>query len=705
MAYSDRIEGDILAFVFKAEDGGFAVARVGTPEEVVAVGALAHLHEGQRIVATGQWSVDLKHGRRFKVETLLVEEPRTLRGLEKFLAAAVDGVGEELARRIVEHFGLDTLRVLDDTPARLSEVPGIGEKTLDRIVGAWSSASAGREVEVTLRGHGVPPATIRRVLTMFGKSAVTVVSREPYRLTEVRGIGFRTADAIARAAGIALDDPNRVEAAIHFTLSEAEDGGSCFLPESVLVARLAVLEVGEGAAGMALERMAGLHRIVRHGAPIEADRAVYSVEMERAEARVARRLRERIGASPSAVDVDGVAASVGLTLNGIQRAAVEAAFQHGVSVITGGPGTGKTTIVRVLAALGRNRREAWLLASPTGRAARRLADATGQEAKTIHRLLEYAMRPPGFTRDAARPLEADGVLIDEASMLDIRLMDALIDAIAPGTRLVLVGDVDQLPSVGAGQVLRDLIDSGTIPVTRLTEVYRQAEDSGIIRNAHRINRGDNPLSGEKESGRRDFYVVPREDAVDAQRALLQVVRERLPALGFDPIRDVQVLTPMHAGPLGTVALNVALGAALNPDGASFRRMARTFRLGDRVIQTKNDYDNDIFNGDVGRVVAVYNDGLDIDFDGRTVSLRGDALDPLDHAWAISIHKSQGSEYPAVVVALHPGHFVLLRRNLLYTAVTRAKKFACIVGSPRAIRMAITRAGGEERHTGLAQRLR
>lgn len=709
--YADVLEGEVLGFTFKAEDSGFAVVRVNGPEgEVIAVGTLAHLREGQRLVARGQWAMDLRRGRQFKVESVLVEEPRTLVGLERYLASALSGVGIELARRIVERFGLDTLRVLQEQPERLGEVAGIGPKTIDRISETWNTEVRGRELEVTLRGHGIGPGLIRKIVARFGKDAAAVVAREPYRLTEVPGIGFRTADGIARSQGVPRDDPARAAAAIQFCLKEAEDEGHCFLPEGVLVARLGVLDVPEAIATARIDDLAASRAVSRRGATDERERPVLRPEMDRIERTIIRDLLDRVrefSREPpregEGIDARAVGTRIGLELNGEQANAVELAHRSPVTVVTGGPGTGKTTIIRALLSAAEAREEVWLCASPTGRAAKRLSEATGREAKTIHRLLEWT--PQGFTRTAEKPLVADGIVVDEASMVDVRLFASLIAAVPPTARLVLVGDVDQLPSVGPGQVLGDLIESGIIPVARLVDVYRQAADSGIVRNAHRINRGEEPVSGEKEEGIRDFFVVAREDAMDAQEALVKVVTARLPANGFVPARDVQVLTPMHAGPLGTVALNERLQATLNPSGEAWKLGKRLLRVNDRVIQLKNDYELELFNGDVGRIAAVHPDGVDLDVDGRIVPVRGDATDAIDLAYAISIHKSQGSEYPAVVVALHPSHFVLLRRNLLYTAITRAKRFACIVGSPRAIRTAVGRRGEERRYTGLAVLLR
>ncbi len=708
--YGDRLEGELSSFVFRSEDGGYAVARVlAAAGEFTALGAIAHVREGQRIVATGQWHDDLRFGRRFKVETCLIEDPRTLAGLERYLHSAVDGVGPELARRIADHFGLDTLRVLEEEPMRLAEVEGIGPKTREKIVSTWVTERAGRELEITLRGHGLGAAVIRRVLATFGTGSADVVARHPYRLVEVAGVGFRTADVIARANGIDRGAPERVQAALDYALQTAEGEGSCFLPEAALIERLAALDITRQLAAEGVEDAVRMRRVVRHppagGALEEGDRPVYRAPTEEMEARVARRVATRCVAIAAAeLDVEDAARSVGIVLAEGQRAALVAAFSARLVVITGGPGTGKTTIVRVLAELARRRKESWAFAAPTGRAARRLSEACGQEAKTLHRLLEWGAGESGFGRDAHHPLIADCLVVDEASMVDLALFDAVCDALPAATRLVLVGDVDQLPSVGPGQVLRDLIRSGVVPVARLVHVYRQAAESSIVKNAHRILAGEVPVSAETGDGARDCFVLPREDAEDIARLLLTVVTERLPANGFDPRRDVQVLTPMHGGPLGTVALNQRLGQALNPTGEEIVRGFRRFRVGDRVIQTKNDYELEIYNGDVGRVTAVSPAGMTVNFDERAVLIPGDALDTFELAWAISIHKSQGSEYPAVVLVLHTAHFVMLRRNLIYTALTRAKRFAVLVASPRALRMAVSRTGVDDRHTGLSARL-
>ncbi len=708
-----RIEGELLGFSFRAEDGGFSVARVRTSEglQITAVGPIGHVTEGQHLVLQGKWVDHPQFGRQLRVQSLLVEDPRTTRGLERYLGSgAVVGLGKEFARRVVQTFGLDTLAVIEEEPERLLEVSGIGQKRMERIRDHWQSDQANREVHATLHGYGIGRALASRIVEKYGDKAASVIHAQPYRLAaEMPRVGFLTADRIARDVGIAEDSPERADAAVIHLLREAQSDGHCFLPRRELMARSVNLGVGQEGTDAAIERLRFQGDVVLHQTVDTDSEPVYHPVLERAEERVAARIRELLtdsGSShpPPGPMLDKAESGLKITLNGSQRRAVSQALHGGVTVITGGPGTGKTTTVQMLMAVAGTRREHWRLAAPTGRAARRLAEATGADARTIHRLLEFNGRTGRFMRTASNPLECHGVLIDEASMVDVRLMSSLVSALPEGCRLVLVGDADQLPSVGAGRVLADIIASGQVPVCTLTEVYRQAQDSGIIRNAHRVNLGESPVSGEREEGIDDFFEIHRGDPAEAQATILQIVTQRLRDRGFDPRRDVQVLTPMHSGGLGTQALNQALQAALNPDGNHVRRGPKVYREGDRVIQLRNDYDNDIFNGDVGTIVRAGGGVLTVDFDGRVVSLRGEALGDIDLAYAISIHKSQGSEYPAVVVALHRAHFVMLRRNLLYTAMTRAQRFCCVVGDRWAIRTAVATRGGDERWTRLSERL-
>lgn len=702
----EQIAGDVIRFSYQAPERAFAVAILQSEsgDSFTAVGPLGHLCEGQHVLLTGHWTHHSSFGRQFQVKHFLVEDPKTLVGLERYLASgAIAGMGPTSARRIVAAFGLETLQILNTAPHRLQEVPGIGPKRQKQIIEQWQRDVVGREVHAMLRGYGVGDAISRRIVETYGEDALVVITEHTYRLaTEVRGVGFRTADRIALERGVALDDPSRAEAAlVHLLHTAASAEGHCFMPRETLCARAVDLSIPPQGAEHAVDQL------VRIGMLCEDAHGVYLPTMLAHELRVARRLRRLLEHHhpPVSVDMSTVEATVGLALGSGQQQAVRHALSSGLSVITGGPGTGKTTLVRALLHAAGQNQETWMLAAPTGRAARRLTETTGQSASTIHRLLEFNGRTRRFDRDFANPLACDGVLIDEASMMDIRLMDSLLSALPPGCRLVLVGDVDQLPSVGPGRVLADVIQSGVLPVFRLTSVYRQSQHSGIVRNAHRINDGRRPCSGEQDSPTaRDFFIIHRNQALAARDTLLNVIAQRLPKLGFNPKSDVQVLTPMHNGPLGTVALNSALQQLLNPTGAVFKRGDRMFRIGDRVIQVRNDHDNEIFNGDTGTVIAVGDKSIDVAFENCRVSLQGERINDLQLAYAISVHKSQGSEYPAVVMVLHDAHRMMLRRNLLYTAVTRARRFCCVVTSPTALRRAVSQIEQSQRHTALVQRL-
>ena len=709
-----------------SQESGYAVLRVATPAgPATVVGTVASLaEEGVFASFEGRFETHAVHGHQFRAEAFLVGSPRTEVGLVRYLSSAgVRGVGENLAGAVVETFGMDTLRILEHEPERLTEVSGIGPARATAIAERWQAEAGERAATILLRGLDLTARQTQRIRDRYGDRTVYVVTQRPYRLAmEVWGIGFRTADALARRQGVAHDDPQRVQAAVFHVLDRLGDDGHCFVTRQDLARRLQDLNVPSQGLNDALQELLAKDRAVVEAMDTETfeprplDR-VYSVRIWRAEHDVAAELASRAacdreGEVAEVRDAMSFTASPGVQLDEAQADAVRIALSSGITVITGGPGTGKTTLVRALVRAARERGEEWLLASPTGRAARRLSEATGAEAKTVHRLLEY--RPVqgqgmSFCRDRVNPLACDGLVIDEASMVDLELMNAIVAALpaSPNLSVVLVGDADQLPSVGAGQVLRDLIQSEVVSVVRLDRIYRQGEGSGIVSAAREILHGQVPDSGEK-AGYKDFFRVLREDATSARGTIVDVVAERLVAKGFDALREVQVIAPTRRGPLGTEALNQALQDRLNPGEGGLKKGDLRFRARDRVICTRNRYDLEVFNGDVGRVDGVHAAGLDLTFEGDGVGRRvrwpSGELGDLDLAYAITVHKSQGSEYPAVVLALHRCHGLMLRRNLVYTAVTRARRFFCAVGSDYAWQQSVTRATGDERSTRLSERL-
>jgi exodeoxyribonuclease V alpha subunit len=716
------LDGAVERFIYRDEESHFTVARftvVGEPVNTTVVGELVNVNEGVPLRLHGQWVQDKKWGKQFRIESYQLRTPETLVGIERFLGSGlIPGIGAELARRMVEKFGMDTLEVIGKAPHRLTEVSGIGAARAGKIAEAWSAQHHVQDVMVFLRGHGVSPAFAARIVKRYGKDAINLVRENPYRLArEVWGIGFRTADGIAQKLGIARDAPSRLEAGLLHVLDENVEQGHLHLPDETLVTETAtLLSVGadrlrERLAALVLSGLVIRELLGNRGACSSLPWAYL------AEVQTASMLSELIRTANRFIDLDVEAAISAfemvteMKLAPQQRSAVSAALLDKCVVITGGPGVGKTTIVKAITHLGRLGKRRVALAAPTGRAAKRMAEATAAEAMTIHRLLEYQPQGGTFARNKANPLEADLIIVDEASMIDLRIFHALLQAVPVKAQLVLVGDIDQLPSVGAGAVLADVIASETATVIRLTEIFRQAAESRIVVSAHQINSGQLPdLSTPSEAS--DFYFINREDPEAARNTLVELVAERIPArFGFDPLSAVQVLTPMHRGELGTQAINQALQLRLNPpapDKAELTRGDRIYRRGDKVMQLRNDYDRGVFNGDIGviSVISSEESTARVDFgDGRVADYERNELDQLVHAYAVSVHKSQGSEYPAVVIPVSTQHFMMLQRSLLYTAVTRGKRLVVLVGSRKAVAMAVRNAAARQRFTWLAERLR
>jgi exodeoxyribonuclease V alpha subunit len=712
------LEGTVERLTFQNEENGYTVAKVvpaGKSYEVTVVGTLTGVQVGESVRLRGLWTSHPKYGRQFEVRSYTVRLPATLEGLRKYLGSGlVKGVGPVNASRIVDYFGLETLDVIEEAPQRLREVPGVGKKRTARIAAAWEEQKQIKEIMLFLQGHGVSTGLAVKIYKKYGDEAIATVRQDPYRLAkDIWGIGFKTADKIARELGIAVDAPERLRAGLRHTLGTFSDDGHCFAErEALLAAAAELLQVGQEACAVQLDVLLQMEEL------LVDEEAIYLPPFFYAEQGVANKIRQLLRHPRDRLalfaDLDWEAAFGWLdernafTLAPQQREAVRMALTEKVGILTGGPGTGKTTITTAIIQLLQAKGKSVLLAAPTGRAAKRLSEATGLEGKTLHRLLEFSPSAGNlFLRDRENPLEADMIIVDEASMIDILLMNHLVKALEAGIHLLLVGDVDQLPSVGPGNVLRDLIDSGEVPVTRLETIFRQAEDSYIVVNAHRINDGEMPVW----KGARDFYLFRMQEAEEAADWILDIVSDRIPRkFGYDPESEIQVLSPMHRGAAGVGALNHRLQARLNPPAegkAEYRSGQRIFREGDRVMQIRNDYDRQVFNGDMGIIGAVDLEEslLVVDFEGLAVGYEFSHLDELVHAYAVSIHKSQGSEFPAVVVPILTQHYVMLQRNLLYTAVTRARELVVLVGNQRAIAIAVNNNAITRRNTRLARRLR
>lgn len=717
------IKGQLSRIRFTNEDGSFAVCELTSekyPFPITMVGNILSTQPGESVEVSGRFIDDPKFGRQLKIDRIKAVLPSSRAGIERYLGGGlIDGIGPTLAERIVEAFGEDTLDILDDDPKRLLEVEGIGKGRHKKIIAAWQEQRSVRDVMIFLQMHHISTTFATKIYKLYGDRAADLIQNNPYKLAEdIYGIGFRKADAIAQSTGIEPDALTRLRAGVLFALREAHSDGHMFLPIDELLAKsceLLELKQSDG-IGDAIESLrcedkivvepdedGGTSRIWRKGAwHAEVNSATHLKRLMQSQ-----RLVDLTKTAPD--EISRVESQLGVTLADLQRKAVKACWEHKVVVITGGPGTGKTTIIRSVVELGKKRGATIHLAAPTGRAAKRLSEATDESASTLHRMLEYSFQQ-GFQLNESNPLETDMLIIDESSMMDTYLLSAVTAALCDEAHLVLVGDIDQLPSVGPGNVLKDIINSGSVGVVRLTEIFRQAQESNIVRNAHRINTGQLPdIPDHRKSNELvDFYAINADEPIEAQRKIIALVKNRMPkAFGYDPFQDVQILSPMHRGDVGCGTLNTLIQDALNPRGEEIKRGHRRFRLGDKVMQQKNNYEQDVYNGDMGIITDINHDSkeIEVDFgDTRIAHYPFTDLDELVLAYAITVHKSQGSEYRAVIIPVVTQHYIMLQRNLLYTAITRAKELVILVGTQKALALAVKNNDAQHRYTRLKERL-
>lgn len=694
---------------YQNTENGYSVMKVkvkGYDDLVTLVGNLLEVPAGSVLLCEGEWRVDKRYGQQFQCETWKEVMPATAYGIEKYLGSGlVKGIGPKFAKLIVGHFGTDTIEVIETDIERLYEVPGIGKKRVEKIRESWEKQKDIKNVMLFLQGFGVSTAYAAKIYRQYGKESIDKVNENPYRLADdIWGIGFKTADGIARKMGYEMNDERRLRSGLIYTLNQLADEGHCYAEEEQLIATAKqLLEADEECI-----RTAMTHAIETEDLMLDGT-AIYLPPFYYAECGTANRLNALVHTKEAGsiftarFDLAKLQRETGIEYDEVQVEAIRQAIASKVMVLTGGPGTGKTTTTKAIIAALQSAGMRILLAAPTGRAAKRMSEATGMEAKTIHRLLEYNPQD-GYKRNDENPLEGDALIVDECSMIDIILMNNLTKALPTTMRLVLVGDIDQLPSVGAGNVLRDIIDSGVIPVVRLTRIFRQAQSSRIVMSAHAINRGCFPdISNGQHT---DFFFMKQEEPEKVAETIVSLVRDRLPKAYRQPTANIQVLTPMQRGVVGAANLNMALQQALNHNTAALARGGYTFKEGDRVMQLRNNYDKDVYNGDLGyvRSVDMEERTLAVDFDGQTVEYEASELDELTLAYATTIHKSQGSEYPIVVMPVLMTHYVMLQRNLIYTGITRAKKICVLVGQTKALAYAIHNMKVLKRNTRLKERL-
>lgn len=708
----EEIQGGVESVVYRSEESGYTVCSVnlsGRKDPVTVVGHCAAIWVGENLKATGRWTRHRQHGLQFQADSIQCIAPTSARGIERYLASGmIRGVGKVTARRLVEAFGDDTLRIIEKESARLEEVEGLGPVRRKMIKESWIEQRAVRDIMIFLQSHGMGTAHSARIYRQYGNQAIGIIRADPYRLCEdIWGIGFKTADGVAMSLGVPKESELRARAGLAYLLQTLTDEGHCYCPVAELILQAqALLDIPAEILTEALEHE------VRRGTLVNDRNRIYLKALYEAETGIAQKLQALLETDASFKPIIAEKAlpwaekRMRIEFAPLQAQALKMALEQKVSIITGGPGVGKTTIIRALVDIFAARSLSIQLAAPTGRAAKRMEEATQHEARTLHRLLKYMPKGGTFEHGPGNPLKDQVFILDEVSMVDVPLMHHFLNALQDNSHLVLVGDVDQLPSVGPGNVLRDLIGSRAVPCCKLETIFRQEKGGYIVRNAHHVNHGE-PLEVPGATESSDFYFIEAAEPEQVVMRLMELVTERIPRkFGFDPMTDVQVLTPMRKNQLGADNLNALLQERLNPQGADIRRFGRVYRMGDRVMQIRNNYDKEVYNGDIGRIcrIVIEDQSLQVDFDGVTVPYDFGDLDELVHAYACSIHKSQGSEYPAVVILLSTQHFKLLQRNLLYTAITRGRKLVCLVGSTKAVHIAVRNTETRQRRTGLQERL-